>query len=177
MKYYGGIDLGGTNSKIGLIDENGNLVSKISVKTDEAQGFENTVARLSNVLIDLIRQNNINVDDLVSVGVGIPGPVVNRKIVKMFSNFSWPSNLNVAQEFEKNLNVPVFVDNDVNVITLGEVYAGSAKGFSDVVCLAIGTGIGAGVVVNGKLISGKSGSAGEIGHIVLQRWHFMWMWT
>lgn len=92
MKYYGGIDLGGTNSKIGLIDDNGNLVSKISVKTDEAQGFENTVARLSNVLIDLIRQNNINVDDLVSVGVGIPGPVVNRKIVKMFSNFSWPSN-------------------------------------------------------------------------------------
>ena len=106
-------------------------------------------------------------EDVVAFGVGIPGPVVKKKIVKFFANFPWGKNLNLAKEFEKYLKRPVYLDNDVNVITLGEVWTGAAKGYTDVLGLAIGTGIGAGVVANGKLISGKVGAGGEIGHIKL----------
>lgn len=167
MKYYGGIDLGGTNTKIGLLDEKGTLILKTNIKTSSEEGYEITVKRICEVLIHEIEAAEISMEDVVAFGVGIPGPVVKKKIVKFFANFPWGKNLNLAKEFEKYLKRPVYLDNDVNVITLGEVWTGAAKGYTDVLGLAIGTGIGAGVVANGKLISGKVGAGGEIGHIKL----------
>lgn len=167
MKYYGGIDLGGTNTKIGLVDEKGTLIFKVNIKTTSEEGAEKTVKRICDVLLHELSSAEIDVKNLVSVGVGIPGPVVKKKIVKFFANFDWDSNLNLAKIFEKELNVPVFLDNDVNVITLGEVWVGAAKGYTDVLGLAIGTGVGAGIIANGKLISGKVGAGGEVGHIKL----------
>ncbi len=167
MKYYGGIDLGGTNTKIGLLDENANLIFSESIKTLAENGYKDTVERVSKIFLDKMIEYKIDKKDLVAVGFGIPGPAVNKREIKMFANLPWPKNLKIADDFKEKLNVPVWIDNDVNVITLGEVFAGAAKGYNEVVGIAIGTGIGAGVVTEGKIVSGKLGAAGELGHITL----------
>ena len=169
MNYYVGIDLGGTNTKIGLLDEDGNILFSTIVKTESEQGFEKTIERLSNILKIQVNNLNISFNDVAGVGLGVPGPVANGRIVKFWANFPWPVNVDLAAEFEKHLGVPVKVDNDVNVITLGEMWKGGGRGYKNVLGLAIGTGIGGGVVVNGKLVSGKHGAGGEVGHIKVER--------
>ena len=169
MNYYVGIDLGGTNTKIGLLDEDGNILFSTIVKTESEQGFEKTIERLSNILKIQVSNLNISFKNVAGVGLGVPGPVANGRIVKFWANFPWPVNVDLAAEFEKHLGVPVKVDNDVNVITLGEMWKGGGRGYKNVLGLAIGTGIGGGVVVNGKLVSGKNGAGGEVGHIKVER--------
>lgn len=169
MNYYVGIDLGGTNTKIGLLDEDGNILFSTIVKTESEQGLEKTVERLANILKIQVSNLNISFGDVAGVGLGVPGPVANGRIVKFWANFPWPVDVDLAAEFEKHLGVPVKVDNDVNVITLGEMWKGGGRGYKNVLGLAIGTGIGGGVVVNGKLVSGKNGAGGEVGHIKVER--------
>lgn len=167
MKYYGGIDLGGTNTKIGLVDEKGNLIFKLNIKTNSKDGVAITVKRICSILLNELNSSKIDIKDLNSLGIGIPGPVIKKKVVKFFANFDWEKNLNLAKIFEEELKVPVYIDNDANVITLGECWVGAAKGYTDVVGIAIGTGVGAGIVANGRLISGKVGAGGEVGHMKL----------
>lgn len=169
MKYYAGIDLGGTNTKIGLVDEDGNIIFTTIVKTDSMEGFEKTIQRLSKILLQQVKSFNLNFDDVQSVGVGVPGPVLNSRVVKFWANFPWKNGVDLALEFEKNLGKPVKADNDVNVITLGEMWKGSAQGYKNVLGLAIGTGIGGGIIVDGKLVSGENGAGGEVGHIKVER--------
>ena len=161
MNYYVGMDLGGTNTKIGLVDEAGNIIFTTIVKTDSMEGFEKTVERLSKILLEQVKGSNINFEaDVKGIGIGVPGPIVNARIVKFWANFPWPKESDLAGEFEKHLNKQVKVDNDVNVITLGEMWKGAAQGYKNVLGLAIGTGI-----ADGKLVSGKNGAGGEVGHI------------
>jgi len=169
MKYYAGIDLGGTNTKIGLVDEDGNIIFTTIVKTDSMEGFEKTIQRLSKILLQQVKSFGLNFDDVQSVGVGVPGPVLNSRVVKFWANFPWKNGVDLALEFEKNLGKPVKADNDVNVITLGEMWKGSAQGYKNVLGLAIGTGIGGGIIVDGKLVSGENGAGGEVGHIKVER--------
>ena len=169
MKYYAGIDLGGTNTKIGLVDEDGNIIFTTIVKTDSMEGFEKTIQRLSKILLQQVKSFDLNFDDVQSVGVGVPGPVLNSRVVKFWANFPWKIGVDLAMEFEKNLGKPVKADNDVNVITLGEMWKGSAQGYKNVLGLAIGTGIGGGIIVDGKLVSGENGAGGEVGHIKVER--------
>lgn len=169
MKYYAGIDLGGTNTKIGLVDEDGNIIFTTIVKTDSMEGFEKTIQRLSKILLQQVKSFDLNFDDVQSVGVGVPGPVLNSRVVKFWANFPWKNGVDLALEFEKNLGKPVKADNDVNVITLGEMWKGSAQGYKNVLGLAIGTGIGGGIIVDGKLVSGENGAGGEVGHIKVER--------
>ena len=147
MKYYGGIDLGGTNSKIGILDETGKLIFSTYVKTESSYGYEAIVKKLVDVLKTEIEKNNIDFNDFLALGIGVPGPIINKSTVLMWANFDWPNDLNLAEAFKKELGRPVYVDNDVNVITLGESWVGSAKGYKNVLGMAVGTGIGAGVVV------------------------------
>lgn len=169
MKYYVGMDLGGTNTKIGLVDEAGNIIFTTIVKTDSKDGFEKTIERLSNILIEQIKGSNIKYDNVRGVGIGVPGPVANERIVKFWANFPWPREVDLAAEFEKHLNIKVKVDNDVNVITLGEMWKGGAQGYKNVLGIAIGTGIGGGIIVDGRLVSGKNGAGGEVGHIKVEK--------
>ena len=168
MKYYGGIDLGGTNSKIGILDETGKLIFSAYVKTESSYGYEAIVKKLVDVLKTEIEKNNIDFNDFVSLGVGVPGPIINKSTVLMWANFDWPNNLNLAEAFKKELGRPVYVDNDVNVITLGEMWKGAAQGYKNVLGLAVGTGIGGGIIVDGKLVSGEHGAGGEVGHIKIE---------
>ena len=169
MKYYAGIDLGGTNTKIGLVDEDGNIIFTTIVKTDSMEGFEKTIQRLSKILLQQVKSFDLNFDAVQSVGVGVPGPVLNSRVVKFWANFPWKNGVDLALEFEKNLGKPVKADNDVNVITLGEMWKGSAQGYKNVLGLAIGTGIGGGIIIDGKLVSGENGAGGEVGHIKVER--------
>ena len=169
MNYYVGMDLGGTNTKIGLVDEGGNIIFTTIVKTESMEGFEKTIERLSKILIEQVKGSNINYDDVKGVGLGVPGPVVNERVVKLWANFPWPKEVDLAAEFEKNLNKKVKVDNDVNVITLGEMWKGAAQGYTNVLGLAIGTGIGGGIITNSKLVSGKNGGGGEVGHTKVEK--------
>ncbi|EEY34870.1 ROK family protein [Pseudoleptotrichia goodfellowii] len=169
MNYYVGMDLGGTNTKIGLVDEGGNIIFTTIVKTESMEGFEKTIERLSKILIEQVKGSNINYDDVKGVGLGVPGPVVNERVVKLWANFPWPKEVDLAGEFEKHLNRKVKVDNDVNVITLGEMWKGAAQGYKHVLGLAIGTGIGGGIIVDTKLVSGKNGGGGEVGHTKVEK--------
>ena len=168
MKYYVGIDLGGTNTKLGLVDESGNIIFTTIAKTDSIEGFSETIIRLSNILKAQIETSNVSFSDVKSVGIGVPGPVLNNRIVKFWANFPWKNGVDLALEFEKNLGIPVKADNDVNVITLGEMWQGAGQGYKNVLGLAIGTGIGGGIIVDGKLISGLNGAGGEVGHIKIE---------
>lgn len=167
MKYYGGIDLGGTNTKIGLLDEKGTMIFNTSIKTNSQEGVEKSVKRICDTLLAKMQEYSVEIENLSAIGVGIPGPAVNKRVIKMFANFPWPKNLDLAREFEKHLGKPVYIENDVNVITLGEVWVGAAKGYDEVLGMAIGTGIGGAVISNGKIVPGKIGAAGEVGHIKL----------
>lgn len=167
MKYYLGIDIGGTNTKIGVINSKSELIFSNIFRTKSSIGFKEAIKRISIKIKDFLKQKNVNLEDIISIGVGVPGPVKDKSVVITFSNFSWEKNLNLKEEFEKHFNKPVYVDNDVNVIVLGEYWKGVAKGYNNVLMLAIGTGIGGGLIINNKLISGKNGNAAEIGHIKL----------
>ena len=167
MDYYVGIDLGGTNTKIGVVDKEGNKIFTTTIKTESIDGYEISLNRIADILKENLKEYEISIENVGGVGIGVPGPVVQTKIVKFFANFPWPENLDLAAEFEKRIGLKVKVDNDVNVITLGEMWKGAGKGHNNVLGIAIGTGIGGGIILNGQLVSGKTGTGGEIGHTKL----------
>lgn len=171
MKYYIGVDMGGTNTKIGIINQDGKIIVSQSIKTDSQKGYEKTIESISNEINHLLDVKEIDKKDILGMGVGVPGPVVSKSIVKFWANFPWPNDLNLVNEFNKYFNFDIFIDNDVNVITLGENWQGAAKGYENVIGVAIGTGIGGGLILNGKPVPGKNGAAGEIGHIKLHSSH------
>lgn len=164
MNYYVGIDLGGTNTKIGVVDKEGNKIFTTTIKTESIDGYEISLNRISEILKENLKEYEIKTEQVGGVGIGVPGPVVQSQTVKFFANFPWPENLNLAEEFEKRLGLKVKVDNDVNIITLGEMWKGAGKGHSNVLGIAIGTGIGGGIIVDGRLVTGKTGTGGEVGH-------------
>ena len=167
MKYIAGVDIGGTNTKIGIVDEEGKILIKKSIKTLSFNGVEKTLIRIWETIEELMISLNIDKKNLQGVGMGIPGPVTDKKIVGFFANFSWEKDLNISQIFEKISGKVTKVENDVNVIALGETKFGAGKGSKISVTIALGTGIGGGIYVDGKILSGISGAGGEIGHMKL----------
>lgn len=167
MRYSAGVDIGGTNTKIGIINENGELLVKKEIKTLSINGVEKTLTRIWETIEELLLSFNIDKKDLKGVGMGIPGPVTDKKIVGFFANFPWGKNLNLSQMFEKISGKVTRIENDVNVIALGETKFGAGKGTKISVTIALGTGIGGGIYINGEILSGINGAGGEIGHMKL----------
>lgn len=168
MQYYIGIDLGGTNTKIGILDSRGNIIDSGFIKTD-SNNMDRTLNLIWEKAKELLKKSEVGIEYIVGIGIGIPGPVVNKSIVTFFSNFNWERNVNLKREFEKITNIETRIENDVNIIAQGEAIFGAAKNKSSSITVAIGTGIGGGIFVEGKLISGNSGVGGEIGHIKLEK--------
>lgn len=169
MRYYAGVDLGGTNTKIGILDIDGNIFKSSIIKTFSDRGVDDTLNRIWETIKNLVQELNIDIKNLSGIGIGIPGPVKDQSIVKFFANFPWEKNINVKELMEKISGVETKLDNDVNIIAMGEAKYGAAKGSSSSVTIALGTGIGGGIYINGSLISGFSGAGGEIGHIKLEK--------
>ncbi|MGL6153998.1 MAG: ROK family protein [Cetobacterium sp.] len=169
MKYFAGIDIGGTNTKIGILDEEGEILQSTSIKTLSMEGVDITLERIWSTVKELLKSLDIMEDKLEGIGMGIPGPVVDQKIVSFFANFPWEKNINIAEKMEKISGKPTKLDNDVNVIALGEAKFGAGKGYKSSVTIALGTGIGGGIYVDGMLISGAQGAGGEIGHSKVEK--------
>lgn len=167
MKYYSGVDLGGTNTKIGLCNEEGKILHSSSIKTDSIHGVEDTLERIWLEIQKQLTEKKLKKEDLSGIGIGIPGPVKNQSIVGFFANFPWEKNMNLKEKMETLTGIRTLVDNDVNVIAQGEAIFGAAKGHKSSITVALGTGIGGGIFVDGRLISGMTGAGGEIGHMKL----------
>ncbi|MEG0424392.1 MAG: ROK family protein [Cetobacterium sp.] len=169
MEYFVGIDIGGTNSKIGILNSNGDILKSTSIKTESIEGVDYTLNKIWTSVLELADELDITRDLIKGIGMGIPGPVIDQKKVGFFANFPWEKNINISEKMEEISGIKTRLDNDVNVIALGETLYGAGKGYSKSVTIALGTGVGGGIFIDGKLISGATGAGGEIGHMKLEK--------
>ena len=165
--YYLGIDLGGTNIAAGIVDEDGKIISKKSRKTRVPCPPDEMTAQLSETALEALNEAKISIDDIPWVGVGSPG-TVNRStgIVEFAANLSF-HHFPLQKLLEERLKKPVIIENDANAAAYGEYQAGALKGARDAVAITLGTGIGSGIIVDGKILTGCNYSAGEMGHSVI----------
>ena len=172
MKEYAfGIDLGGTTAKIGLFTTSGALLEKWEVATDTSNAGEHILENLAAAVLDKMKEKSIQPEQVEGVGIGVPGPVLDSSIVPIVcANLGGWGERNVSAQLSGLLDgLKVLVGNDANVAALGEIWMGAAKGAKNAVMVTLGTGVGGGVVVNGKVIDGVHGAGGEIGHITVNR--------
>lgn len=164
---YVGIDLGGTNIAAGVVDENGKLVAKKSVPTGADRPAEAILKDMAMVAIAVVEENGYSMDDVVSVGIGSPGSVNKEKGELVYANNLPFSKTPMRAELQKYINKPIYIDNDANCAAWAEAMAGATKGVEDSIAITLGTGVGGGIVVNGKLYSGFNFVGGELGHTVI----------
>lgn len=162
-KYCFGIDVGGTTVKCGLFEENGLLIDKWEIPTRTENGGENVLPDIAATVMSKMTVKKIAKDDVIGVGVGIPGPVM-RGVVPVAVNLHWGEK-NVEYELGNLLDMKVRAGNDANVAALGEQWKGGGEGMDSVIMVTLGTGVGGGIIVDGKIVEGAHGAGGEIGHI------------
>ena len=164
-----GVDVGGTFIKAGVVDESYAILHKVSVPTGGDAGYRAVVENIAHAAELAAREASLAVKDFASVGIGIPG-LLNPKtgVVVLAPNLGGWHDVPFLQEIQKLLPVPVYVGNDANCAVVGETLAGAAKGNENVVMLTLGTGVGGGVVTDGRLFVGGKGLGAELGHMVLQ---------
>lgn len=167
MKKYGfGVDIGGTTCKIGLMELSGILLEKWEIKTDTSNGGQSILKDVAKEIENKLYEKHISKEEVCGIGMGVPGPVTNENIVNRCINLGWDV-VNVADEMSELTGLSVKVANDANLAALGEMWRGSAQGFSNVIMITLGTGVGSGIIIDGNIISGSAGAAGEIGHILV----------
>lgn len=168
-KYKIGVDVGGTNVKIALIDKEGNIVYSNTVPTRAEMGYEYTISNIKQAIYDLMKETKTSKDVIEGIGFGFPGQVdCDNGIVRIAPNIPGWVNVPIASIIEEEFGITTKIDNDVRCAALGELNFGAGKGCKNLICITVGTGIGSGLIVNGKLVRGASNAAGEIGHIKLQ---------
>lgn len=165
-KYVFGIDVGGTTVKCGLFSSKGELIESWEIVTTKTNNGEQIVPEIAATIQAKCAEKGISMDEVEGVGLGVPGPVNNTGIVFVAVNLGWNMK-NVKKELEALLNVPVAVGNDANVAALGELWLGAAAGAKDAIMFTLGTGVGGGVIVDGKVVAGVHGAGGEIGHLAV----------
>jgi glucokinase len=164
-RYIAGVDVGGTHTKVAILDLRGRIVAKDSFLTRRYKK-EALIAAVSEVLDGLISKNRISKKDIAGLGIGVPGLVDFKKgLVFYFVNIPGWKNVALKRKLEKATGLKVFVDNDVKVMALAEMTYGAGRGYDDAICLTLGTGVGGAVIIGGRLYRGASLVAGEIGHI------------
>ncbi len=167
-KYSIGIDLGGTKILIGLVEkESGKVVSHIKKKTKKEKGPENIVRKMVEGVEELLEESGKSFTDISSIGIGSAGQIDRKNGIIIGAPNLDCYNLNLKEILQNKFNIPVFVGNDVEVATIGEQKFGAGKGCADFVCVFVGTGIGSAIVKNGHIIYGATGTAGELGHIIV----------
>ena len=165
-----GIDLGGTNIAAGIVDEYGNLLCKTSTPTNANRNANEIINDIIALCYKVCDINCISTENIISIGIAVPGGVDEKTGQIIFTPNIPFSGINIADALSKEFdNVEIGVINDANAALLAELRVGSAKGKENAVMITIGTGIGGAIAVNGKIISGTNGAAGELGHIVIQR--------
>ncbi|CDE54509.1 rOK family protein [Roseburia sp. CAG:303] len=162
--YKFGVDVGGTTVKIGLFSGDGKLEEKYEIATDKSDQGAHIIEHIAAKLDEIIAEKSYGILDCMGVGIGLPGPV-DRGMILGCVNLGW-GIFSIVEEFSKAFhNVPVYAGNDANTAALGEYVAGAGKGMKNMMMVTLGTGVGGGIIIDGRILEGANGGAGEIGHI------------
>lgn len=165
---YVGIDLGGTNIKAGVVDEQGNILCKGDIQTKVERGHEAVIEDMAKLALRVIEKGGFTLNDVHSIGIGVPGILdIETGIVPFCTNLGW-HDVPLRDLMHKYIDKPVFADNDATVAGLAESVAGISKGAKNSVFLTLGTGVGGGIVIDGKIYSGSHGVGSELGHTIIE---------
>ena len=168
MKYGFGVDLGGTTVKIAYFDDTGKMLDKWEIPTDRRSNGKNILPDIAASVKDYIARCYVNHADIVGIGIGVPGAILPDGTVNKCINLGW-GVFNIEKELSSLTGYPVKSGNDATVAAMGECWKGGGQGCENMVFATLGTGVGGGIVVGGKVIHGTHGAGGEIGHLVLNR--------
>lgn len=166
--YVIGIDLGGTNTVFGIVDARGVVIASSSIKTGKHANFDDYIEELYQVLSNLIKTNDA-VDKIHGIGIGAPNANYYTGMIEDAVNLPWSSPIDLAGKLSEKFGLPVAVTNDANAAAIGEMTYGVARGLKDFIMITLGTGVGSGIVINGQVVYGHDGFAGELGHITMKR--------
>lgn len=167
MKYYIGIDLGGTNIVAAVVDETYRIVTKASTKTNRPRPAEAIADDMAAMAIKAVKDAGLTMEDIEWVGVGTPGIANSQTGIVEFSGNLGFENTPLADLIRKHIDKPVYVENDANAAAYGEYLAGAAQGAKNAVCITLGTGVGGGIIIDGKIYAGSNFGGAEIGHMVI----------
>ncbi len=165
--YYIGVDLGGTGIKAGLVDENGRLICKNSIPTGAGRHYAEIIKDMAMLAAKAVKDGGADIKEVKSIGIGSPGTPNNKEGVLVYTNNINFRNVPMRAEMQKYINFPVFIENDANCAALAESVAGAAKGADSSITITLGTGVGGGAIINGKIYSGFNFAGPEMGHMVI----------
>lgn len=165
--YVLGIDIGGTNTVFGIVDARGNVIASSSIKTGKHAEFNDYLEELYTEATHLIEANDA-VDKIQGIGIGAPNANYYTGEINNAANLPW-KDVKLAQLVSEKFGIPVAVTNDANAAALGEMTYGAARGLKDFIMITLGTGVGSGIVINGQVVYGHDGLAGELGHMIIKR--------
>lgn len=168
MKYYVGIDLGGTNIVAGVVDENYNIIAKASTKTNCPRPEKEIADDMAKMALQAVKNANLTIEQIEWIGVGTPGIANSATGIIEYSNNLGFKNTPMVKYIQETIDKPVFIENDANAAAYGEYVAGAAKGAKNAVCITLGTGVGGGIVIDGKIYAGSNFAGAEIGHTVIE---------
>ncbi len=164
MKYCYGVDIGGTTVKMGLFEENGTILEKWEIVTNIADEGKAILPDIAASVLEKTKKHGLDKADILGIGVGVPAPVTADGVVNGSANLGWKYK-EVRRELEELTGMKSVIGNDANVAALGEMWKGGGAGQKNMVMITLGTGVGGGVIIDGKVITGEHGAGGEIGHI------------
>lgn len=166
--YVIGVDIGGTNTVFGIVDKRGQIIRNGSIKTSIHAQVDDYLNELTDALKEMIEETNTN-DLIKGIGVGAPNGNFFKGTIEYAPNLRWKGVIHFTSMLEERIGIPVALTNDANAAAIGEMTYGAAKGMKDFIVITLGTGVGSGIVVNGQLIYGHDGFAGELGHVIMRR--------
>lgn len=166
--YVLGIDVGGTNTVFGIVDARGIVVASNSIKTQKYHRFEDYLDELYTEAMKIIEANDA-LGKIYGIGIGAPNANYYSGMIENAANLPWESPLPIAELVSKKFGIPVAITNDANAAAIGEMTYGAARGIKDFIMITLGTGVGSGIVINGQLVYGHDGYAGELGHVIIKR--------
>ena len=163
-----GVDLGGTTVKLGLFTPEGEVTEKWEIVTRKEDNGKFILPDIAKSIQDKMAEKGIAKDDVIGVGIGVPGPVDSEGVIYKAANLGW-GVFSIKEELTELLGgIAVEAGNDANVAALGEMWRGGGKGYKDMVAVTLGTGVGGGIIIGGKIVTGSTGAGGEIGHIKVE---------
>jgi len=167
--YVIGIDIGGTNSVFGIVDARGVVIASSSIKTQKHHDINDYIDELHTEILRLLDQCAIATDKIHGIGIGAPNANYFTGIIEDGVNLPWPTPIPLAQLVSDKFGIPCAITNDANAAAIGEMTYGAARGLKDFIMITLGTGVGSGIVINGQMVYGHDGFAGELGHTIIKR--------
>lgn len=165
-KWIVGVDLGGTTTKLAFINTYGEIAHKWEIPTDKTDNGKNIIINIAKSIDQKLLELDVEKSKLIGIGMGAPGPVDTKTgVIYNAVNLGWNNYFPLRDRLEVETSLQAVIDNDANCAALGEMWKGAGNGAKDLVCVTLGTGVGGGVIANGRIVQGVSGAAGEIGHI------------